>query len=47
VVIRHEGKIVREAIYYDMEEVRRQLGPREGCEELEILYSMRDNHEAR
>jgi steroid delta-isomerase-like uncharacterized protein len=28
VVVRHEGKIVREAIYYDMEEVRRQLGPR-------------------
>jgi steroid delta-isomerase-like uncharacterized protein len=27
VVVRHEGKIVREAIYYDMEEVRRQLGP--------------------
>ena len=26
VVVRHEGKIVREAIYYDMEEVRRQLG---------------------
>ena len=25
VVVRHEGKIVREAIYYDMEEVRRQL----------------------
>ena len=27
VVVRHEGKIVREAIYYDMQEVRRQLGP--------------------
>ena len=27
VVVRHEGKIVREAIYYDMEEVRRQLAP--------------------
>lgn len=26
VVVRHEGKITREAIYYDMEEVRRQLG---------------------
>jgi steroid delta-isomerase-like uncharacterized protein len=26
VVVRHEGKIVREAIYYDMQEVRRQLG---------------------
>jgi steroid delta-isomerase-like uncharacterized protein len=25
VVVRHEGKIVREAIYYDMQEVRRQL----------------------
>jgi len=25
VVVRHEGKIVREAIYYDMGEVRRQL----------------------
>jgi len=25
VVVRHDGKIVREAIYYDMEEVRRQL----------------------
>lgn len=25
VVVRREGKIVREAIYYDMEEVRRQL----------------------
>ena len=28
VVVRHEGKIVREAIYYDMAEVRSQLGPR-------------------
>lgn len=27
VVVRQQGKIVREAIYYDMEEVRRQLGP--------------------
>src|SRR5947209_12807078 len=27
VVIRQEGKIVRESIYYDMDEVRRQLGP--------------------
>lgn len=27
VVIRHDGKIVRESIYYNMEEVRRQLGP--------------------
>ena len=26
VVVRQNGKIVREAIYYDMEEVRRQLG---------------------
>jgi len=26
VVVRQEGKIVREAIYYDMNEVRRQLG---------------------
>ena len=26
VVVREEGKIVREAIYYDMHEVRRQLG---------------------
>ena len=25
VVVRHEGKIVREAIYYDMQEVKRQL----------------------
>lgn len=27
VVVRQQGKIVREAIYYDMQEVRRQLGP--------------------
>ena len=27
VVVRENGKIVREAIYYDMQEVRRQLGP--------------------
>ena len=27
VVVRQEGKIVRESIYYDMDEVRRQLGP--------------------
>src|SRR5579871_5017181 len=26
VVVRHQGKIVRETIYYDMEEVRHQLG---------------------
>lgn len=26
VVIRHEGKIVREALYYDVAELRRQLG---------------------
>ncbi len=26
VVVRHEGKIMRESIYYDMEDVRRQLG---------------------
>ncbi len=26
VVVRQQGKIVREAIYYDMQEVRRQLG---------------------
>jgi steroid delta-isomerase-like uncharacterized protein len=28
VVVRHEGKIVRESLYYDMAEVQRQLGPR-------------------
>ncbi len=28
VVVRQNGKIVRESLYYDMEEVRRQLGPR-------------------
>jgi steroid delta-isomerase-like uncharacterized protein len=28
VVVRHNGKIVRESLYYDMEEVQRQLGPR-------------------
>ncbi len=28
VVVRHNGKIVRESLYYDMDEVRRQLGPR-------------------
>jgi steroid delta-isomerase-like uncharacterized protein len=28
VVVRHDGKIVRESLYYDMDEVRRQLGPR-------------------
>ncbi len=28
VVVRHDGKIVRESIYYNMDEVRRQLGPR-------------------
>lgn len=28
VVIRRDGKIVRESLYYDMAEVRRQLGPR-------------------
>ncbi len=28
VVIRHEGKIVRESIYYDPKELHRQLGPR-------------------
>jgi len=27
VVVRRDGKIAREAIYYDMHEVRRQLGP--------------------
>lgn len=27
VVVRENGKIMREAIYYDMHEVRRQLGP--------------------
>jgi steroid delta-isomerase-like uncharacterized protein len=27
VVIRHEGKIVRESLYYDVAELRRQLGP--------------------
>ena len=27
VVVRQNGKIVRESLYYDMEEVRRQLGP--------------------
>jgi steroid delta-isomerase-like uncharacterized protein len=27
VVVRENGKIVREAIYYDMQEVRRQIGP--------------------
>ena len=26
VVVRQQGKIVRESIYYDMQEVRRQLG---------------------
>jgi steroid delta-isomerase-like uncharacterized protein len=26
VVVRHQGKIVRESLYYDMEEVQRQLG---------------------
>ena len=26
VVVRHDGKIVRESLYYDMDEVRRQLG---------------------
>ena len=28
VVVRHNGKIVRESLYYDMNEVRRQLGSR-------------------
>lgn len=28
VVVRHNGKIVRESLYYDMNEVRSQLGPR-------------------
>jgi steroid delta-isomerase-like uncharacterized protein len=28
VVVRHDGKIVRESLYYDMEEVRSQLGSR-------------------
>ena len=28
VVVRQNGKIVRESLYYDMNEVRRQLGPR-------------------
>lgn len=28
VVVRHNGKIVRESLYYDMDEVRRQLGSR-------------------
>jgi steroid delta-isomerase-like uncharacterized protein len=28
VVVRHNGKIVRESLYYDMEEVQRQLGSR-------------------
>jgi steroid delta-isomerase-like uncharacterized protein len=28
VVVRNEGKIVRESIYYDMKEVYRQLGPK-------------------
>jgi steroid delta-isomerase-like uncharacterized protein len=28
VVVRHNGKIVRESLYYDMEEVRSQLGSR-------------------
>lgn len=27
VVVREHGKIVRESLYYDMDEVRRQLGP--------------------
>jgi steroid delta-isomerase-like uncharacterized protein len=26
VVVRHEGKIIRESLYYDMQEVQRQLG---------------------
>jgi len=26
VVVRQNGKIIRESLYYDMEEVRRQLG---------------------
>ncbi len=29
VVVRHNGKIVRESLYYDMGEVRRQLGSRQ------------------
>jgi steroid delta-isomerase-like uncharacterized protein len=28
VVVRHDGKIVRESLYYDMKEVQRQLGSR-------------------
>ena len=28
VVVRRDGKIVRESLYYDMAEVQRQLGPR-------------------
>ena len=28
VVVRQNGKIVRESLYYDMNEVRQQLGPR-------------------
>lgn len=28
VVVRHNGKIVRESLYYDVKEVQRQLGPR-------------------
>ena len=27
-IVRQNGKIVRESLYYDMDEVRRQLGPR-------------------
>jgi hypothetical protein len=28
VTIRHEGKIVRESIYYDVRDLQRQIGPR-------------------